>query len=157
DRYAVTGVGESNRSRNSGKTPLHLALDEARNDLDDAGLKAEYMYGFMNYSTGGDSCSSHELDSYIGDRPPYVHAVNGGGASTGMLDGDAIGMIEAGFLDNVLIFRSMNGASGQKVGRGYDPDMLQGALSGGSFIIPYGSASPSQWFGMFATRYMHLK
>src|SRR5699024_12395391 len=93
---------------------------------------------------------------YLGVRPQYVTDVNGGGASTEMLVGDAIGMIEAGFLDTVLIFRSMNGASGQKVGRGYDPDMLQGALSGGSFIIPYGSASQSQWFGQFAISHIHL-
>src|SRR5690625_1592491 len=49
----------------------------------------------------------------------------------------------------------MNGSSGQRVGRGYDPDMLQSALPGGSYIIPYGSVSPSQWFGIFATRHMH--
>src|SRR5690625_777577 len=139
NRYAITGVGESKRSRNSGTTPLHLALDAARNALDDAGDKAEDIEGFMNYSPGGDSCSSHELASYLGVRPQYVTDVNGGGASTEMLVGDANGMIEAGFLDTVLIFRSMNGASGQKVGRGYDPDMLQGDLSGGGFIITYGS------------------
>lgn len=155
-RYAIAGVGESQRSRNSETTPLHLALDAARNALNDAGLEAKDIDGFMNYSTAGDSCTSHELAAYLGVRPEYVKDISGGGASTEMLVGDAIALIEAGFLDTVLIFRSMNGASGQKVGRGYDPDMLQGALSGGSFLIPYGSASPSQWFGMFGTRHMHL-
>src|SRR5699024_7777323 len=60
------------------------------------------------------------------------------------------------FLDTVLIFRSMYGTSGHKVGRGYDPDMLQGALSSVSFIISYGLVSPSQWFGMFVIRHIHL-
>src|SRR5690625_7793486 len=110
----------------------------------------------MNYSTGGDSCSSHELASYLGVRPQYVTDVNGGGTSTEMLVRDAIGMIEAGFLDTVLIFRSMNGTSGQKFGRAYDPDMPQGALSGGSFIIPYGSSRPSQCFRMVATRHINV-
>lgn len=154
DRYAIVGVGESERSRNSGTTPLHMALDAARAALNDAGLEAKDIDGFMNYNEN-DSCTSHQLATYLGVRPKYVKDIQGGGSSTEMLIGDAIGLIEAGMLNTVLIFRSMNGSSGQRVGRGYDPDMLQSALPGGSYIIPYGSASPSQWFGMFATRHMY--
>ena len=154
NRYAIVGVGESERSRNSGTTPLHLGLDAARAAIQDAGLKAKDIDGFMNYSEGGDSCTSHELATYLGVRPKYVKDIQGGGSSTEMLIADAVALIEAGELETVLIFRAMNGASGQQVGRGYDPDMLQNVLAGGSYIIPYGSASPSQWFGMFATRHM---
>lgn len=156
NRCAIVGVGISERSRNSGTTPLNLALQASRRALDEAGLKATEIDGFMNYSTAGDSCTSHELAAYLGVRPKYVKDINDGGSSTELLIGDAVALIDAGMLNTVLIFRSMNGASGQKVGRGYDMDMLQEGLSGGSFIIPYGSASPSQWFGMFATRHMHL-
>lgn len=155
NKYAIVGVGESERSRNSGTTPLRLAIDAARNALKDAGLEAKDIDAFMNYQTAGDSCTSHELAAYLGVRPKYVKDINGGGSSTELLIGDAIALIEAGIVETVLIFRAMNGASGQKVGRGYDPNMLQEAITGGSFIIPYGSASPSQWFGMFATRHMH--
>ncbi|MEK3937172.1 thiolase [Sporosarcina sp. FSL W7-1349] len=155
NKYAVVGVGEYERSRKSGTTPLQMALVAARNALQDAGLEASDIDGIMNYSTGGDSCTSHEVATYLGARPKYVKDISGGGSSTEMLIGDAIGMIDAGLLNTVLIYRSMNGASGQLVGRGYDPNMLQNALPGGSFIIPYGSASPSQWFGIFATRHMH--
>lgn len=154
DRYAIVGVGESERSRNSGTTPLHMALDAARSALKDAGLNAKEVDGFMSYNEN-DSCTSHELATYLGVRPTYVKDIHGGGSSTEMLIGDAVGLIEAGILNTVLIFRSMNGSSGQQVGRGYNPDMLQSALPGGSYIIPYGSASPSQWFGMFATRHMY--
>jgi len=154
NKYAIVGVGESERSRNSGTTPLHMALDASRNAIQDAGLKASDIDGFMNYNEG-DSCTSHELATYLGVRPKYVKDIQGGGSSTEMLIGDAISLIESGMLNTVLIFRSMNGSSGQRVGRGYDPDMLQSALPEGSYIIPYGSASPSQWFGMFATRHMH--
>ncbi|ARJ37562.1 thiolase [Sporosarcina ureae] len=154
DRYAIVGVGESERSRKSGTTPLHLALDAAHAAIKDAGLKPTDIDGFMNYNEG-DSCTSHQLATYLGVRPKYVKDIQGGGASTEMLIADAVALIEAGQLNTVLIYRSMNGSSGTRVGRGYDPDMLQGALSGGSFVIPYGSASPSQWFGMYATRHMH--
>jgi len=29
DRYAIVGVGENRRSRKSGTTPIHMALDAA--------------------------------------------------------------------------------------------------------------------------------
>ena len=153
DKYAIVGVGESARSRASGTTPLHLALQAANKALHDAGLVAKDIDGVMSYNTN-DSCTSHELATRLGVRPKYVKDIMGGGSSTEMLIGDAIALIEAGMMDTVLIFRSMNGSSGQKVGRGYDPDSLQEMMTGGSFLMPYGSASPSQWFGMFATRHM---
>ena len=74
-----------------------------------------------------------------------------------LLIGDAVALIESGQASTVLIFRAMNGRSGVRMGGGrleYGP-LLQTAIDGGSFIIPYGMASPSQWFGMFATRHMH--
>lgn len=155
NQCAIVGVGENQRSRKSGTTPLHMALTAARNALADAGLDAKDLDGIMNYSTGGDSCPSHEFATYLGCHPKYVKDVSGGGSSTELLIADAVALIEAGMLETVLIYRSMNGSSGDKVGRGYDSNMLQEMLPGGSFIMPYGSASPSQWFGMFANRHMH--
>ncbi len=108
DRYAIVGVGESERSKNSGTTPLHLALDAARAALKDAGLEAREIDGFMSYSEN-DSCTSHQLATYLGVRPKYVKDIMGGGSSTEMLIADAIGLIETGQVNTVLIYRSMNG------------------------------------------------
>lgn len=155
DKYAIVGVGESARSKNSGTTPLHMALDAARAALKDAGLEAKEIDGFMSYSEN-DSCTSHQLATYLGVRPKYVKDIMGGGSSTEMLIGDAVALIESGQVETVLIFRSMNGRSGVRMGGGgWDVNMLQTAIDGGSYIIPYGAGSPSQWFGMFATRHMH--
>ena len=49
-KYVIVGVGESERSKNSGVTPLHLALEAARKALADAGLEAKEIDGFMSYS-----------------------------------------------------------------------------------------------------------
>ena len=91
NRYAIVGIGESERSRKSGTTPLHMALVAARNALQDAGLEAKEIDGVMSYSTG-DSCSSHQLATYLGIRPSYVNDVMGGGSSTEMLIADAVGI-----------------------------------------------------------------
>ncbi|MCH6267291.1 thiolase C-terminal domain-containing protein [Neobacillus citreus] len=155
NRYAIVGVGESERSKNSGRTPLHLALDAARAAIADAGISATEIDGFMSYQEN-DSCTSHQLATYLGVRPKYVKDISGGGSSTEMLIADAIGLIEAGMLNTVLIYRSMNGRSGVRMGGGgWDVNMLQTAIDGGSFIIPYGAGGPGQWFGLFATRHMH--
>ncbi|RKQ29990.1 thiolase C-terminal domain-containing protein [Oceanobacillus halophilus] len=154
DRYAIVGVGESERSKNSGVTPLHLALDAARAAISDAGLEAKDIDGFMSYNEN-DSCTSHQLATNLGVRPKYVKDILGGGSSTELLIADAISLIESGELNTVLIFRSMNGRSGSRVGGGWDPNMLQANIDGGSYIIPYGAASPGQWFGLFATRHMY--
>lgn len=155
NKYAIVGVGESERSKNSGVTPLHLALDAARNAIADAGLEAKDIDGFMSYSEG-DSCTSHQLATYLGVRPKYVKDIMGGGSSTELLIADAVSLIEAGQLETVLIFRSMNGRSGVRMGGGgWDINMLQTNIEGGSYLIPYGAGSPSQWFGLFATKHMH--
>lgn len=154
DRYAIVGVGESARSKSSGTTPLHLALDAARAAINDAGMSAKEIDGFMSYSEN-DSCTSHQLATYLGVRPKYVKDIQGGGSSTEMLIADAIGLIETGQANTILIYRSMNGRSGVRMGGGgWDVDMLQTVMDGGSFFIPYGAGSPGQWFGMFATRHM---
>ena len=51
-KYAIVGVGESERSKNSGTTPLHLALDAARAAIQDAGINPQEIDGFMSYSEG---------------------------------------------------------------------------------------------------------
>ncbi|MFD1851661.1 thiolase C-terminal domain-containing protein [Oceanobacillus bengalensis] len=155
DRYAIVGVGESERSKNSGVTPLHLALDAAKAAISDAGLAAKDIDGFMSYNEN-DSCTSHQLATNLGVRPKYVKDILGGGSSTELLIADAISLIESGELNTVLIFRSMNGRSGSRMGGGgWDSNMLQQNIDGGSYIIPYGAASPGQWFGLFATRHMY--
>lgn len=155
-KYAIVGVGESERSKNSGTTPLHLALVAARAAIADAGIDPQEIDGFMSYSEG-DSCTSHQLATYLGVRPHIVKDISGGGSSTEMLIADAVGLIETGQANTVLIFRAMNGRSGVRMGGGgWSTDVLQQAFDGGSFIIPYGAGSPSQWFGLFAQRHMHL-
>ncbi|MGP9043099.1 thiolase C-terminal domain-containing protein [Cytobacillus kochii] len=155
NKYAIVGVGESERSKKSGTTPLHLALDAARAAIADAGLETKEIDGFMSYSEN-DSCPAHQLSTYLGVRPKYVKDIMGGGSSTEMLIADAIGLIETGQVNTVLIYRSMNGRSGVRMGGGgWDVNMLQNAMDGGSFLIPYGAGSPGQWFGLFATRHMH--
>src|SRR5690625_7359793 len=100
DRYAIVGVGESKRSRNSGTTPLHLALDASRAAIKDAGIEGTGIDGVMNYNEN-DSCTSHQLATYIGVPPKDVKYIQGGVSSTEMLIGDEIAIIEARIISMV--------------------------------------------------------
>jgi acetyl-CoA acetyltransferase len=70
----------------------------------------------------------------------------------------AVGALMSGQAKNILVFRSMNGRSGFRLGKG----RLQGSVGsiGGNgtyeeFFVPYGLVSPGQAWAMLARRHMH--
>lgn len=156
DRYAIVGVGESERSRSSGKSTLRMAVEASRSAIADAGLEASDIDCVLSYKHS-DSCDSHMVATYLGIRPTYFMDAVGGGASTEMLVADAIGLIEAGVCETALIYRSMNGRSGKRMGGERDPDLhesMETLIPGGSFLVPYGITTPAQQFAMVANRHM---
>src|SRR5215471_6869661 len=86
DKYCIVGVGETEYSRNSGRTTRALAVEAVRKAILDAGLTAR------------------DVD------------VVGGGSSTEALIWLAMGAIETGMCSAVAIFRSMNGYSEVRIG-----------------------------------------
>jgi acetyl-CoA acetyltransferase len=81
----------------------------------DAGKKASDIDGMMSYKTN-DSVFSPFVAGDLGIRLDFYMDVFGGGSSTEALIGIAIGVIEAGMCETVVIFRSMNGFSQVRIG-----------------------------------------
>jgi acetyl-CoA acetyltransferase len=154
-RYAIAGVGMSPRSLESGKTPLRMALEASRAALADAGMEARDIDCVLSYHEN-DSCGSHWLATYLGARPSYYNDIHGGGGSTEVLIAEAVGLIEAGIAKTCLLFRSMNGRSGKRMGGG---QTSRGAKTYGSpgagFLVPYGVSTPGERYGFLAVRHMH--
>src|SRR5260370_8733047 len=91
-----------------------------------------------------DSVFSPFVAGDLGIRLNFYMDVFGGGSSTEALVGIAIGVIEAGMCKTVVIFRSMNGFSGVRMGgsgRGA-PTIAGGGLHG----AVYRMAPPSPSF-----------
>lgn len=158
DKYAIVGIGESERYKESGRSPLSLAVEASRNALADAGLGPHDIDCVLSYQHS-DSCDGHSLATYLGIRPTYYMDTFGGGSSTEMLVADAVGLIEAGLCSCALIFRSMNGRSGKRMGMGDDSEwdlhgIMEMLIPGGSFVVPYGITTPAQQFAMVAKRHM---
>ena len=108
--------------RPSNRTTLSMACEAVRKALDDAGLEASDIGGMTSYQ-GFDSCASKDVGSALGMRLDYSMDIIGGGSSTEALVAHAIGLIEAGYCRNMVIFRSMNGRSGRRPG-GQDPGRI---------------------------------
>src|SRR5262244_2734037 len=150
DKYAVVGVGETAYMRGSDMTTRALATIAVRNAMLDAGLEASGIDGMLSYQSN-DSVFSPFVAGDLGIRLNFYMDVFGGGSSTEALVGVAIGVIEAGMCNTVVIFRSMNGFSQVRIGgtgvRAAAPvsgDMLHGRA--------YGWQSAGQ---MFAPTFMH--
>lgn len=155
-RHAIVGVGMSERSTNSGKTPLKMALEASRAALGEAGLMPSDVDCILSYHEN-DSCSSHWLSTYLGTRASYYNDIHGGGGSTEVLIAEAIGLLETGMANVCLLFRSMNGRSGRRMGGGRVGS--GGAKTYGSpgagFLVPYGVSAPGERYGFLAVRHMH--
>jgi hypothetical protein len=79
--------------------------------------------------------------------------VMGGGSSSEALLGIAIGIIEAGMAKTAVIFRSMNGFTGVRMGA---TGRESPSLSGGALFGPlYGQMSPAQSFSFKFMRHMY--
>lgn len=159
-RHAIAGVGESDRSRQSGKTTLRLAMEAGRQAMADAGLGPTDVDGILSYHDL-DSTDSHTVATYLGIQPAFFDDSIGGGSSTETLIAKAAALIDAGLANCILIFRSLNGRSGGRMGGGvgtgdWNPQaMLMKLFSGSTFLAPYGAVTPADYFGLVATRHMH--
>ena len=115
DKYAIIGIGETTYTRGSGMTTRALGTWAIKNAMDDAGIPASEIDGMMSYS-GNDSTASPMLAGDLGIRLNFYMDVQGGGSSSEALIGLAIGAIEAGMCETVVVFRSMNGFSQVRIG-----------------------------------------
>jgi acetyl-CoA acetyltransferase len=153
EKYAIVGVGETTYTRGSGRTTRALGSWAVKNAIEDAGLKPSDIDGMMSYQSG-DSTFTPFIAGDLGIRLNFYMDVFGGGSSTEAIIGLAIGAMEAGMCNAVVIFRSMNGFSQVRIGgtgaRAVAPvsgDMLHGRS--------YGWQSAGQMFAPTFLRHMY--
>jgi len=108
DQYCIVGVGETEYSRNSGRTTRAMGVEAVKRAMEDASLHPTDIDGMLSYH-GNDSTPSTAISADLGIRLNFYMDVIGGGSSTEALVGLAMGVIEVGMCRTVAIFRSMNG------------------------------------------------
>lgn len=154
DRCAIAGVGATDFSKASGRSTLTLATQATLAALADAGLEPAAVDGIVRSDM--DTVSAPALADSIGARNLTYWAEAGpGGSGPAAMVGLAVAAIVAGMASTVVVFRSLNGRSGQRYGLGYAHEARAGGGGGyEEFFLPYGMQTPGQFFAMVAQRHM---
>ena len=155
DVCAIAGVGQSAFSKNSGVSVTALAADAALAALADAGIDPADVDGIVRNDMDLVSCAA--LGDAIGARNlTYYGEAGPGGSGPCAMVAQAVAAIMSGQADTVVVFRSLNGRSGNRFGLSADLDpVIGGAESFTEFYGPYGLLSPGMFFALIAQQYMN--
>jgi acetyl-CoA acetyltransferase len=121
-RAAITGVGFTELTKDSGRSVLALASEACRRAIDDAGLRPGDIDGVVTYQYLGDSVPAQAVAAVLamGD---LTHTLDSGlaGQAPCAVVAHAANMVGLGVCRNVVVYRALNGRSGQRVGSARAP------------------------------------
>ena len=156
DRCAIVGVGETEYSKASGRSELTLATEASVAAFEDAGIDPRDVDGIVRCDH--DNVSQNAVAEALGVRDLTYWGMTGpGGTAPAAMVGQAVGAILSGQARTVLVYRSLNGRSGVRFGKGHGltPDeRVGGQGSYDEFFLPHGLTTPGQFFAMIARRWM---
>lgn len=155
DKAAIVGAGNTEFSKNSGRSELSLACEAVLAALDDAGLKPSDVDGMTTFTM--DNNDEIEIARAIGcnDLSFYSRVPHGGGAATGTIH-QAVMAIATGAAEVVVCYRALNGRSGHRYSSGVSGDIVTGDMIHYGWYLPYGLITPASWVSMYHNRYEHL-
>jgi acetyl-CoA acetyltransferase len=148
---ALVGIGRTEFTRSSGRTTRAMAVEACRAALDDAGLGVDDVDGMITFQVG-DSAHPGDVSYAMGkDELAWSYSVYAGGNIVSDLIATASAVIEAGMCRAVLVYRSLNGRTGHRLGSMDAPVQVP---DDAQFDAPSGFLVPPQWFAMWARRHM---
>jgi acetyl-CoA acetyltransferase len=150
-RAAIAGIGQTEFSKESGRTELQLACEAVLAAVADAGLQAADVDGLVTFTM--DTSEEMEVARNLGMREVsmFTRVPYGGGASAATVMQAAMA-VATGVADVVVCYRAFNERSGNRFGNmsgrvGTLPLWL-------SWYAPFGLMTPAAWVGLHARRYM---
>jgi acetyl-CoA acetyltransferase len=148
-KAAIVGVGQTEFSKNSGRSELQLAAEAVKSAIDDAGLTPADIDGLVTFTQD----ENDELDVLRSVGIPQVRWASrtsfGGSGSAGTVQQAAAAVI-SGMADAVVIYRAFNERSGLRFGQ---PAQVQ--LAPLNLYLPFGLDTPAKMFSLWFQRYMH--
>ncbi|MHA7836056.1 MAG: thiolase C-terminal domain-containing protein [bacterium] len=156
-KAVIAGIGQTEFSKDSGRSTLQLACEAIKSALEDAGLAPADVDGLTTFTI--DENEDVDLVRSLGieglrfsSRSPH-----GGGGSIGTL-AHAMAAVESGLAHTVVCYRAMNERSEARFGIAHMEPNAQTKGSGSGFLewsMPFGAMTPAAWTGIQAQRYMH--
>ncbi|MEE8193754.1 MAG: hypothetical protein V3T74_13500, partial [Gemmatimonadales bacterium] len=113
DEAAIVGIGQTEFSKNSGRSELQLASEAVRAALEDAGLEPGDVDGMTTFTM--DTSDEIELARSvgIGDLTFFSRVPHGGGAAVGVIQ-QATMAVATGTANTVVVYRAFNERSGRR-------------------------------------------
>jgi acetyl-CoA acetyltransferase len=161
-KAAIVGIGQTEFSRDSGRSEWQLAQEAILAALADAGLEASDVDGLVRYSYDNVTPAMVVRGLGIPDVRWFSDIPFGGTAQCGVL-AQAAAAIHAGIAKTVVIWRALNERSGVRYGRAErhiasSGDFVEAAgdkSPSGQFAGPYGLHVPGQCMALWAQRYAY--
>jgi acetyl-CoA acetyltransferase len=151
EKGAITGIGETAYSRNSGKSVVALQMEASLAAIADAGLTPKEIDGIIAYAPSGVVAEDFVTNFGIPDLR-FSATTPMGGASCVAAVQCAIAALAAGVCRHVLIPLGRNGASEGRIGARVR-QMPQFRVVA-EFEMPVGNLAPAQLYAPMARRHM---
>lgn len=151
---AVVGIGQTDFSKNSGRSELQLACEATAAAIKDAGLSPADIDGMTTFTM--DTSDEIEVARNVGirDLTFFSRTPHGGGAAIGVMHQAAMA-VATGSAKYVVVYRALNGRSGARYSEGVADGPTTSDLIHWSWYMPSGLMTPTSWVAMFSQRYMH--
>jgi acetyl-CoA acetyltransferase len=149
ERVVISGIGQTEFSKDSGRSSLRLATEAASAAIADAGLEPADIRGTVTFTQ--DENDEIALASALGiPELDYTSRSRGGGGGSGSTIQQAAVAVACGVADHVLVYRAFNERSGRRFGQ-----PLKGSLdSTWNPYRPYGLDTPMKVYGLWAQHYL---
>lgn len=145
---AIVGVGQTEFSKNSGRSELQLAAEAVKAAIDDAGLQPSDVDGFVTFTQ--DENDELDLLRSVGiPRARWASRTSFGGGGSAATTQQAAAAVVSGMADAVVIYRAFNERSGQRFGQ---PARMQ--LAPFNLYLPFGLDTPAKMYSLWFQRYM---
>ncbi|MGZ4206371.1 MAG: lipid-transfer protein [Actinomycetota bacterium] len=152
---AIAGIGQTEFSKDSGRTELRLAVEAVQAALNDAGLEPKDVDGMVTFTLDRNDEIDVARNLGIPELTFYSRVPHGGGAAGGTIQQAAMA-VATGVADVVVAYRAFNERSWYRYGRAVVREPAPTAdMVHFSWILPFGLSTPASWVAMFARRYMH--
>jgi acetyl-CoA acetyltransferase len=154
DRAAIVGIGQTEFSKNSGRSELQLACEAVKAALDDAGLRPADVDGMTTFTMDTNDEIEVARGVGIGDLTFFSRVPHGGGAAIGVIQ-QAVMAVASGVAECVVVYRAFNERSGRRYSIGVADTLVTADAIHWSWYMPFGLLTPASWVAMYTQRYMH--
>src|SRR5271167_3587358 len=148
---AIAVIGQTEVSKESGRSELQLACEAVSAAIDDAGLAPSDVDGMVTFTMDSNDEIDIARNVGIGDLSFFSRVHHGGGAAAGTVVHAAMA-VATGVADVVVCWRAFNERSGFRFG-GSGRSMAETPLFMAHYA-PFGLLTPAAWVAMHAQRYM---